>query len=966
MQSQMDVELLFQNLLSSNNEIRSTAEKLYNSLFSQPNTLISIHIQALNSNDPNIRLLSANLLSRNFYKAQPSLYHYLTDEQKQQFKLFLIHLLQSDSPPALLRAYSSLLYDTFTVSPSFPELLPALKSMFTFPSPQHRSIALSTVALLIIFSEPSVDFIRESINSAIKLLNDVGIVVVSSLQLYKSIIEVCEEEGKEFTDEVVSHYPQFLEAAIRVLETDRLNAQSCIEIISEMNETSALFNNYLKQTCTFALLGVKLLGGDAIPSMECLAVLCETYGTLGDALLPTIQCLYQWLCTIQDNTEWYQFKEEEDSLCSAAEEFMFRFSFYKPTKEVLSLTPSNPTWQQARSFIFMVSQIVSADTSLYASIPQIYQSFLSIISLHPRVTYEVLVFANRVLKSYPSLRSTFEPVVCQLITTNINSPIPKIQARTCDFLSFFIDSASTALMKEKMESIISMLQPLLQSSELHVLSSAICAISFLVTRVQKLFTRYASSFLNGYFQLLNKIPTNYEYFELRGRIIESISIIGFYLNNSELTLFAQKLTEQLYVCLALPNIKVDDPLLGYIETIIIRMLPLLKEYFYPFITKFLPFLLQRCKIQIPIKNASGLSEEKKSAMGCLSVLISEAHKLLLPVMNQVIEIIVTESRSVNISIASIAINAAGSLFIILYQDQRSPEIELTLQRLVAVLDSGCHSFDAGLCSAGIGTLERIISHDIPLDSNIVMSNIAAALKHLEQFREVGKVTETLLSALSTSIVLGSMNSAYTSHIHPIILEKLKGSSSSRVVAMRVLKIAIRDGGLKTPGIVRWLNDSCIAVRDAAISVLVASFERGFENSEETLNSLWKMVKEETNEYVQSKAVRKLGRIILDLKLPEQANEWLKYLPIKKKNEKLCNELCLMYINGLINLEQNHIPNLLIILADNFLYCSHTKESLIRMKQVLTVVSGKYDSLTKQCIQNMSLERKDALNEIIST
>ncbi|EKE39750.1 hypothetical protein ENUP19_0280G0006 [Entamoeba nuttalli] len=964
----MNVELLFQNLLSSNNEIRSNAEKLYNSLLSQPTTLISTHIQALNSNDPNIRLLSANLLSRNFYKAQPSLYHYLTDEQKQQFKLFLIHLLQSDSPPALLRAYSSLLYDTFTVSPSFPELLPALKSMFTFPSPQHRSIALSTVALLIIFSEPSVDFIRESLNSAIKLLNDVGIVVVSSLQLYKSVIEVCEEEGKEFTEEVVSHYPQFLEAAIHVLETDRLNAQSCIEVISEMNETSALFNNYLKQTCTFALLGVKLLGSDAIPSMECLAVLCETYRTLGDALLPTMKYLYQWLCTIQDNPEWYQFKEEEkDSLCSAAEEFMFRFSFFKPTKEVLSLAPSNPTWQQARSFIFMVSQIVSIDTSsLYASIPQIYQSFLSIISLHPRVTYEVLVFANRVLKSYPSLRSTFEPIVCQLIATNINSPIPKIQARTCDFLSFFIDSASTALMKEKMESIISMLQPLLQSSELHVLSSAICAISFLVTRVQKLFTRYASSFLNGYFQLLNKIPTTYEYFELRGRIIESISIIGFYLNSSELTLFAQKLTEQLYVCLSLPNIKVDDPLLGYIETIIIRMLPLLKEYFYPFITKFLPFLLQRCKIQIPIKNASGLSEEKKSAMGCLSVLISEAHKLLLPVMNHVIEIIVTESRSINISIASIAINAAGSLFIILYQDQRSPEIELTLQRLVAVLDSGCHSFDSELCSAGIGTLERIISHDIPLDSNIVMSNIAAALKHLEQFREVGKVTETLLSALSTSIVLGSMSNAYANYIHPVILEKLKGSSSSRVVSMRVLKIAIRDCGLKTPGIIEGLNDSCIAVRDAAISALVASFERGFENIEEVLNRLWKMVKEETNEYVQSKAVRKLGRIILDLKLPEQAKEWLKYLPIKNKNEKLCNELCLMYINGLINLEQNHIPNLLIILADNFLYRSHTKENLIIMKQVLTVVSEKYDTLTKQCIQNMSLERKDALNEIISS
>ncbi|KAL7711988.1 hypothetical protein QTN25_010342 [Entamoeba marina] len=183
--------------------------------------------------------------------------------------------------------------------------------------------------------------------------------------------------------------------------------------------------------------------------------------------------------------------------------------------------------------------------------------------------------------------------------------------------------------------------------------------------------------------------------------------------------FTSKLLTHFNLCLSSQDIKVDDPLMGYIENAIIRLLPLLRTDMYQFITNFLPFMLQRCSLEIPISSASGLSEERTSALSCLSILLNEAFQLLIPHLETIASIIVDSSRIANTSIT----------------------------RMFGVLDSSTRSCDSNLVTSAMNGMERIIASDITIDSELLMTSLATITKRIEQFDDTSIVINQLLSTL---------------------------------------------------------------------------------------------------------------------------------------------------------------------------------------------------------------------------
>ncbi|KAL7711987.1 hypothetical protein QTN25_010341 [Entamoeba marina] len=359
-------------------------------------------------------ILAASLLSRNFYRVRPSLYHYLNNPQQLEFQQLLLQLLSSNSPSNLLGLYSSLVYDVSTVAKPFFNLFETLEQLLSSSNPNHQ-------------------FIRKFLLLSIQLLGDVGSVVVAATNFYKVCTNVCEEYGQEFENEVVSYYSTFLNASQRIIENDPINGIKCLENICDMNEETALFRPNILQTARLALMALEINNTSIIPAMECLVVLLETYQTLENATLPTIKYIFQWLCTIVDSKEWYDHKQEDDCLYTAAEDFF-------------------------------------------------YENLCSIES-------------------------------------GIKTTITRIQARSCDLLTHYIENSPRIVIENKLPQILHLLNHTLQSSNPYLLAESISV-------KVKSFTPFVNDLLNGYFNMLDNIPNTRDHFDLRGRIIESISILG--------------------------------------------------------------------------------------------------------------------------------------------------------------------------------------------------------------------------------------------------------------------------------------------------------------------------------------------------------------------------------------------------------------------------------------------------------
>ncbi|KAL7712805.1 Importin beta-3 subunit family protein [Entamoeba marina] len=953
----------FSSLLLPDNNIRLNAENSYSKLYEIPENVIPFHVLAFSSENINVRILAASLLSRNFYRVRPSLYHYLNNQQQLEFQQLLLQLLSSNSPSNLLGLYSSLVYDVSTVAKPFFNLFETLEQLLSSSNPNHRSNSLSTLSLIVLFSEQTEEFIRKFLLLSIQLLGDVGSVVVAATNFYKVCTNVCEEYGQEFENEVVSYYSTFLNASQRIIENDPINGIKCLENICDMNEETALFRPNILQTARLALMALEINNTSIIPAMECLVVLLETYQTLENATLPTIKYIFQWLCTIVDSKEWYDHKQEDDCLYTAAEDFFMRIVLFKPTKEVISLLPTTPTWQEARSFIFMFTQILSIDKSVSGIIPKIYPTILSWSSLHPRVTFEIIVFANRVLIHFKEFHETFEQVVCSIIESGIKTTITRIQARSCDLLTHYIENSPRIVIENKLPQILHLLNHTLQSSNPYLLAESICSISFLAVKVKKSFTPFVNDLLNGYFNMLDNIPNTRDHFDLRGRIIESISILGFYANKNDLPTFTSKLLTHFNLCLSSQDIKVDDPLMGYIENAIIRLLPLLRTDMYQFITNFLPFMLQRCSLEIPISSASGLSEERTSALSCLSILLNEAFQLLIPHLETIASIIVDSSRIANTSISLVATNSAATLINSIVHNNPITQTDIKA-RMFGVLDSSTRSCDSNLVTSAMNGMERIIASDITIDSELLMTSLATITKRIEQFDDTSIVINQLLSTLSTAIVLGSMNDAYIKHLHPIVETKLRGTSTERVVALRILKIAIRDGGLKMNGLIHCLKDECIAVKVAGISAITASFFHGFEDTLTVVNIYWELI--QTNDLIiKEKAIRQLGKIIVALQNQQQALQWIKYLPLQNTTHKTAISLCKMIKLGLITIGNDIIQLIIHVISENMIHCSHDTESLLLLREVIQICLNQFNQITISFINSLSLPKQDAIKSLMN-
>ncbi|KAL7711989.1 hypothetical protein QTN25_010343 [Entamoeba marina] len=193
-----------------------------------------------------------------------------------------------------------------------------------------------------------------------------------------------------------------------------------------------------------------------------------------------------------------------------------------------------------------------------------------------------------------------------------------------------------------------------------------------------------------------------------------------------------------------------------------------------------------------------------------------------------------------------------------------------------------------------------------------------------------------------------MNDAYGKHLHPIVETKLRGTSTERVVALRILKIAIRDGGLK-------MN----------VLLLHLSFH-GFEDTLTVVNIYWELI--QTNDLIiKEKAIRQLGKIIVALQNQQQALQWIKYLPLQNTTHKTAISLCKMIKLGLITIGNDIIQLIIHVISENMIHCSHDTESLLLLREVIQISNDLTSPITWNepisKVNDIALQQQHQMNNI---
>ncbi|ELP86182.1 hypothetical protein EIN_328890 [Entamoeba invadens IP1] len=968
----MSAESLLLQLLSPDNTLRNQAEQLYFSMYNNPVTVIQFHLQSFTSSNVDVKVLSANLLSKNMYRTTTPLYQFLSDDQKNQLRSQLLVYLTTNAPRRLLVAYSNLIYDLFVIDNEYPNLYQTLDALLNYKTEEHRSIALFTIASLVLFGEVPVEFVTHAIEVAIKHTTDVPSVVESSLELYYSLASVAEDHGKEMLRVTVSQYPIFLNSAVRVIQTDRSYAQSVIEKISKLNEETALFIDFIELTAKFAFEALKLPSTDAITAMTLLSELGETYQTLGTFEVPLVEVLFQWMSSLSDTQEWYMCQVEDDSRCFAAQESFQKLSEYIGMANVSNIITrifgnrSLMGWQNVRACVFMAKVLIKR-TRNKEGVQALFDLFLGVCMIHPRVTHELVLFIEVAIHIDKTFLKSNEMKVCQLIGECTKSKIPKLQSSGCDFLAVYIINSPKSNIKTQMENILEMIKPLLVSPQPQVLSSAICSVSFLINQVGKAFQPHFMDFLNGYFDLLKKLPISADYFDLRGRIIESLSVIASYMDLSSVPTFTEQLLSQLNTSIQLPNLKISDGLFGYVEMIIVRLMIALKTQLYPFLDTYFPILLSRCKLSLPPTSThGGLADEKESAFNCLSVIVNEAFPVCLPRVQDILDIVVTTSYSIDKHFAAIAVEICGS-FYINYSSQITTTDNIAGERLIAVFGRGCKNPESDLCIASVNSLERIISHEVPLSGAVVMGNIATVVSQIERFqRRMSEVLSSVTAALSTAICLGNMFPDFLHYVFPIVKEKFLGGIEGKVASLRIIKIAIRDGSLKVNGLLETLKDTELAVREAGMSALIASCERGFENMDLVGTVLWEIARQEQNDYLRAKAIRGIGKLILLSKNRQLGTQWFQLLPPKVGVAKTGKILIDLIYEGLLNIADSGMMQICIfMIAKNLSERAQISETLNKAKTVLVALANGFQNDFKTVVERLDpIQRENVLSFFI--
>ncbi|AMD21979.1 HFR124Wp [Eremothecium sinecaudum] len=615
---------------SSDNNVRAAAEETLNTQWiTEENIqvlLVFLAEQASFSEDLTLASLSAVLFRKLALRAPPSSktviiaknITHITPEALAQIRATLLKGFVSERPNGIRHKLSDAIAECAQEDlPEWPELLRTLFEATRNPNPNFRESSFrvfTTVSHLINSIE---------INNVLPIFeggftdteDNVKIAAVTAFVGYfKQLPKVHWSKLGVLLPSLLNSLPKFLEDN----KDDALAAvfESLIELVELAPK---LFKSMFDQMIQFTDIVIKNKDLEAAARTtalelltvfsECAPQMCKSNPAYAQSLImDTLLMMTEVSIDDEQALEWQNSddveEDDEEVAYDNARQALDRVALKlngkylaPPLFQYLQQMITSSEWRERFAALMALSSAAEGCRDvLIGEIPKILDMVIPLINdSHPRVQYGCCNVLGQISTDFAPLiqRTSHEHILPALISKLTGQSVDRVQTHAAAALVNFSEHATQTILEPYLDSLLTNLLSILQSSKLYVQEQALTTIAFIAEAAEKKFIKYYDTLMPLLLNVL-KTDTGKENRTLKGKCMECATLIALAVGKEKFSVHSQELIE-LLISYQNDGIEDDDPIKTYLEQGWSRICRILREDFVPFLPIVLPSLLETAK-----------------------------------------------------------------------------------------------------------------------------------------------------------------------------------------------------------------------------------------------------------------------------------------------------------------------------------------------------------------------------------
>lgn len=429
--------------------------------------------------------------------------------------------------------------------------------------------------------------------------------------------------------------PSLLNSLPKFLDDGKDDAlASVFESLIELVELAPkLFKDMFDQLIQFASIVIKLTDLETparTTALELLTVfsenspqMCKTNPNYAQSMImATLLMMTEVSIDDDDATDWRESDdaedEEEEVAYDHARQALDRISLKlggkylaAPLFQYLQEMITSSQWRERFGALMALSSAAEGCRDvLIGEIPKILDMVLPLINdPHPRVQYGCCNVLGQISTDFAPLiqRISHDRILPALISKLTSESIDRVQTHAAAALVNFSEHANQAILEPYLDSLLTNLLTLLQSTKLYVQEQALTTIAFIAEAAEKKFIKYYDTLMPLLINVL-KMDVDGANRVLKGKCIECATLIALAVGKDKFSDHSQELIN-LLVLYQNNGIQDDDPIKTYLEHGWSRICRILREDFVPLLPIVLPPLIETAKATQDVS----LIEEEEAA-----------------------------------------------------------------------------------------------------------------------------------------------------------------------------------------------------------------------------------------------------------------------------------------------------------------------------------------------------------------
>lgn len=626
------LDRLLQGLLSSDNTVRSAAEKSLESEWRSKSAvgtlLVFLAQRAVSGQDDMVKSFAAVLFRRTAIRSPREINNIsdrtigvLDEDSKRQIRSILLQGFVSDQS-VLVRhkiadAISEVAKEDGSPIGSWPDLNPAILQAATNPDASFRESAFRILSTSpeIIESSPGNDVLSIFNNG---FCDDNDEVVIAACTAFVAFFR---ELPKKVWQSLTPLLPNLLNALPRFLQDGQEVAlanvlQSLIDLVElapkvfrDMFPTIIEFcstvakNNGLDSSTRLAALELLTTFSEVSPAM------CkQTPSYTSSMILVNLSMLTEvskddddaaeW--NNEDNTEDDEDEPEYDTARQSLDRVCLKLggqSLAAPLFQYLPGMIQSSNWRECFAALMALSSAAEGCVDvLITEIPKLLDMIMPTLNHpHPRVQYACCNALGQMSSDFADViqRIAGDRILPALISKLTNKSVPRVQAHAAAALVNFSEAASKEVLEPYLDDLLNNLLGLLHSPKRYVQEQVLSTIAIIADAAEQKFIKYHDTLLP---MLMNFLNTDMgpESRLLTAKCVECATLIAVAVGKEnlashcqELILIMGKLQESV--------VEYDDPVKPYLEQGWGRICKILGKDFVPYLPVVLPDLMSAAK-----------------------------------------------------------------------------------------------------------------------------------------------------------------------------------------------------------------------------------------------------------------------------------------------------------------------------------------------------------------------------------